>query len=803
MKNRFTSKLVGVNPRRSFVSAALSGAISLASFQTMADDFTLEEIIVTASKRAQTLQEIPIAVSVTSGEVIEKAQVQDLLDLQSLVPSLKIIQAQTSANADFYIRGFGNGANNPGIEPSVGVFIDGVYRSRPGSAISDLPRLERVEVLRGPQSTLFGKNASAGVVSVVTPVPSGESGGFVSASVGNLNSVVVKGLYEGSFTDDLSFDISGSYNERDGFIENKETGSDLNDRDRYGIRGQLYYTPTESLSLRLQADYDKIDEACCSAVNVVSGPATGIINAVGGQLVPNDGGATKVYQNFDPTNEVKNYGLSFTGEYDFGSYTGTTILSYRNSDVRANQDVDFTSADLLASDADAVDIDTYTAEVRFASNGGGALDWLVGAFYFDESIEQETDLIYGDAFRTAIDISLAVGGSPLTLSDAEAIASLANGSLFSAGTGTVETNSLDNQSVSLFGQLDWHLSDDVTATVGFNYTHDEKQFEISQNLTDVRALTDLTLFPVAPGVTLDDIVPLAVFTGAVPVPNAIEDDETSDEDVTYTARIAWDVNENINLYATYATGFKASSVNLDRSSAPNAADTAALAAAGSLPVNTIVGGRFADPEETTLYEVGFKGSFNQVSVNAAVFDQTIKGFQENAFLGTTFLLTNAGKQSVRGAEVDITYSPTEAWLLSFSATYLDPLYDDFETSPNGDLSGERPSQISDFSYSMSAQYSFDVGNWEAYVRGDYQYEDESALDNDPAGAAIPVSNEIKLLNMSLGFENQYGYRVTLWGRNVLDEELIIDTFASPVQDGSFSAFRNEPRTYGISLRKDF
>jgi len=220
------------------IASAVALATLAAPSISVAQDSVVDEIVVTATKRSQTLQDIPIAVSVTSAETIEKAQIQDLLDLQSVVPSLRVSQLQTSASSNFVIRGFGNGANNVGIEPSVGVFIDGVYRSRSAASISDLPRLERVEVLSGPQSTLFGKNASAGVVSVVTPKPTGESGGFVSASFGDFNALVLKGLYEGSLSDTVAFDVAASSNTRDGFTDNLANGSELNDRDRFALRGQ-------------------------------------------------------------------------------------------------------------------------------------------------------------------------------------------------------------------------------------------------------------------------------------------------------------------------------------------------------------------------------------------------------------------------------------------------------------------------------------------------------------------------------------------------------------------------------------
>ena len=231
-----------------------------------AQNRTIEEVTVTAAKKEQTLQEIPVAVSVISGDAIEKAQILDLSDLQSIVPSLRINTLQNSANTNFIIRGFGNGANNPGIEPSVGVFIDGVYRSRSAAQIGDLPNLERVEVLRGPQSTLFGKNASAGVISVVTRAPDGESRGKISATVGNYDQTVFKAQVEGGLTDNIAFDLSGSFNNRNGYIKNEATGSDLNDRDRMSLRGQLVFNPSDDTRIRVIADYDTIDECVVASI---------------------------------------------------------------------------------------------------------------------------------------------------------------------------------------------------------------------------------------------------------------------------------------------------------------------------------------------------------------------------------------------------------------------------------------------------------------------------------------------------------------------------------------------------------
>ncbi len=786
----------------------IAAAIALATVVTpgisVAQDTFIEEVVVTATKRSQTLQEIPIAVTVTTSDTIEKAQIQDLLDLQSVVPSLRVSQLQTSRNSNFVIRGFGNGANNPGIEPSVGVFIDGVYRSRSASAISDLPRLERVEVLSGPQSTLFGKNASAGVVSVVTPAPSGETGGYISGSFGEFDAVVVKGLYEGAFNDNLAFDIAGSYNTRDGYFQNLATGDELNERDRFAIRGQLNWTPSDTAAIRVIVDYDELDESCCGVLNVFSGPSTLAINALGGQLVENDPTALEGFFDDPAINEISNAGISLQGDFEFSNFTLTTITSFRNNDVLDNQDIDFSSADLTNSNLNDINTDTFTQEIRLSSNGDGAFDWLIGGFYFDESIEQETNVFFGPAFRPFNDIGLAAAGFPLTLSQVEGIVGAPQGSFFANNSGSSDISTLDNESYSIFGQGDWRVNDSVTLTLGFNYTQDDKEFSIDSTRTELRGLLDLpfplSLIPVLPNVTVD-------------TDNPVEDNTTDDDELTYTARIAWDINDSVNAYASYATGFKASSINLSRDSTPSIADASALAALGLLPPNALTplnpavlgaGGRFAAPEEAEVFEIGVKARFDKGSLNVAIFDQSLENFQSNIFNGLGFDLVNAEEQSVQGAEVDFKYQLTDAFGFGANVTILDPLFDSFTNGPGGDLSGQQPAGISEFSASLSAQYDFQLGGNEAYIRGDYQYEDEvQIVDSDPTSIIGSQTREVNLLNISAGITTENGFSATIWARNLTDDDYLISVFPSVAQAGSVSGYRNEPRTFGVTLRKDF
>lgn len=351
---------------------------------------TVEEVIVTATKREQTLQDVPISVAVTGQKTIERAQIRDLIDLQSVVPSLKVTQLNAASQTNFVIRGFGNGNGNDGIESSVGVFIDGVYRSRSAAALDDLPEVERVEVLRGPQSTLFGKNVSAGAISIVTKQPQFEFGGKAEVSLGNYDQRQVKATVTGPLSDTVAVRLSGSVNKRDGYATNVTTGNDVNNRDRWSIRGDLLWVPTDQTQVRIIADYNKITEVCCAVNAVYNGPATQFIGAPSpfglGKPV---GDPSKIFDrdvvfNTDPSNRLTGQGISGQLDHDLGFAKLTAITAYRKQTSASYQDVDFTGADLANKD-DGNTIKTFTQELRLASSGDGPFSWLVGGFYQTKS----------------------------------------------------------------------------------------------------------------------------------------------------------------------------------------------------------------------------------------------------------------------------------------------------------------------------------------------------------------------------------------------------------------------------------
>lgn len=820
--------------------AATATLMGAGAYAQQADDdsgFALEEIIVTASKRPQTLQSTPIAVSVTGADTIEKARVLDISDLQSVVPSLRVTTLQSSSNTNFVIRGFGNGANNAGIEPSVGVFIDGVYRSRSAAAIGDLPRLQRVEVLRGPQSTLFGKNASAGVISVVTAAPSYESEGRVEVQYGNYDQKLVKAYVTGGLSDTFAMSLSGSWNKRDGYITATNAGvPDLNDRDRFNVRTQALWEPSEGVTFRLIADYSEIDEICCGVTNIVNGPTAGAIIALAGAGSVLDDANPFAYTspiNEIPINKIEDGGVSLQGDFDFDGWSITSISSYRSNDSLNDTEPDYTGAEILDSAFNEANIDTYTQEIRFTSTGDNKVDWMFGGFYFKEDITQVQGLEYGDAARPYISL-LATGGTSTAFFDGlEPILGIPAGSAFNGDTITRETFTQDNEAYSLFATLDIHLNDRTTLTGGLNYTNDKKTVtgstvngDVFSNVNLRDAFFGATFFgstglaptpeniafieSVAPGTSaaieagiapsVAGLRPLQFQPQFVAFPNSVEDGRSSDDKLTWTARLSYEMSDNVNVYFSAATGYKATSWNLSRDSRPFASDAAALGAAGLLQTNQDFRTRFAGPEEATVYELGLKARFDRGAINVAIFDQTLNGFQSNIFLGTGFTLTNAGKQSTKGVELDATWSPINELTFTFAGTYLDPLFDSFVDGPGGDLSGTRPAGIHEFSMTSSATYNhdFDSGAF-GYIRADWLYEsDVQVVDNIPG-----INRKVNQFNASAGITFENGVGLAVFARNIFNDEYFLSAFPGVIQAGTFNGYVNTPRLWGVSLTYDF
>ena len=837
--------------------------------QAAAADEPTGEIIVTATKRAKTLQDTPISVAVAGKQQIEQSQIRDLIDLQTLVPSLKVGQLQSSANTNFIIRGFGNGANNAGIEPSVGVFIDGVYRSRSAAQIGDLPNIERVEVLRGPQSTLFGKNASAGIISIVTAEPKFTFGGQIEASYGNLNAVVLKGSVTGPISETLAVSLAANYNRRDGYARYTNLNIDGNNRNRYGIRGQVLWQPSSDFKLRIIGDYDNIDEICCTVANLVDGPTGGAVRAIGGAnaINSNQPFSYNSQANFPSVNKIDNYGVSAQVDARLtDTLSVVSITAYRGVKLFTNQDSDFGGADIIGDNRASTKIDTFTQELRLVSDFDGPLNFLLGGYYFNEKIKSSAQLLFGQGFRTYANLLSGggYGGSEAALRSVNP--GLPAGAFGSAGQGRFENYDYRDESFSIFGNVDFKITEGLTLSGGFNYTVDRKAVATNNSTTDVFSTIDLDAsvanlraggiaqqvggiigapggFASAAQVTAFATANPAVFTaitngvnaqvnpllGLKPLqflppflnfPNAVESGKTKDDNLSYTIRLAYKFNRHLNAYGTYATGFKASSFNLSFDSRPFARDfiagspvnnpaPSAIRTAGLALNNLTSGTRYAGPEDASVYEVGLKGNWQGFAFNLAVFKQILKGFQSNVFVGTGFVLGNAEKQSTVGFELDGSLSPTRNLNFTASVTYLDPKYDLFTGA-----SAFNPATNNVGPANLTGQKPSGISEWSIAVGTTYTAELSDALkaifhvDFDHASAfkiaqGLPYKASPETLNASVTLALRNGLELTAWGRNLTEPKFNPVIFPGVAQSGTLSAYPSPPKTYGVSARFKF
>ncbi len=861
---RFTTTGIAGLRRFTLLAGAATIALPGAAFAQNADQDDEPEarsnvIIVTASKREQTLQDTPIAVSVTSEETIKAAQIRDVLDLQTVVPSLRVSQLQSASATTFIIRGFGNGDNNFGIEPSVGVFIDGVFRSRSAGALSDLPNVQRIEVLNGPQSTLFGKNASAGVISIVTREPQFEWGGMIEASYGNFNAFVLQGDITGPITDTLAFSVDGSFNRRDGYAQILNLNEDISDRNRWSTRAQLLWEPSADFKVRMIGDYGRIDEVCCQVTTVVAGPSIPAARALGGN-VDTDIFSFNTFLNQVPRNKVDNYGGSIQADWNVGNLTVTSITAYRELKNFLDQDVDFTSVDVVTELRDQR-VNTFTQELRIASDFDGPFNFLLGAFYFDENISQDSRLTTGTQARPFFEL---LAGGLGAFSGVEAALGLPQGGIFRPGPLTRENFNMSNQALSLFGTFDFEPIDGLVLTAGFNYTDDRKRYDLTMdafdplgrvNLVDafiVGGIAQATGTPpgnigpaqiaafqqanpaafaqiagAATNPATNGLLPLAGFQFQPPflnVPNAVEDGRTNDDELVYLFRAAYKVSRNVNIYGSYATGFKASSINLSRDSRPLAGDfilgpgrstilapASPIRNAGLAVPNLNTGSRFAAPERAEVFEIGMKANWDGFGFNLAVFDQSIQDFQSFLFTGTGFALANAGKQSVRGFEFDSQVTPVDGLTFTFAATYLDAVFDFFPDSPVGDLTGQRPGGIPEWSLATSVTYNHEFGNsgTRLVTRVDYAHESNTPINNGLPTFNVQLGNprifqrEVNLVNASIMLQMRNGLEVGAWARNLLNDQYLLTVFDGVAQAGTVSGYPNQPRTYGGIVRYRF
>jgi len=696
------------------VSLAIA-AVSVPAFaqdapaDTATDDSDNTPIIVTAQGRAQLLSDVPVAISAVSAETLQNSGANDIRQLNQVAPSLLVSSTGSEANGSARIRGIGTVGDNPGLESSVPVFIDGVYRSRSGIGLNELGEIDRVEVQRGPQGTLGGRNSSAGLISIYSKKPSFEFGATGEVTYGNYDYWRLGGSVTGPISDTLAARIDGIWVKRDGFLKDATNNTDVNDRDRYFVRGQLLFEPTDALSIRLIADYTSRDEKCCGATYIDNSvnPYIGNLNnpstplSSGGLPQPNGNNIINVLRDlgqplaafnqgysrnisvspgrsFD--GKTKDYGFSGQIDYDLGGATITSITGYREYRSGQAGDLDYGAVDILyraPSDDAYRQFHTFTQELRVQGEAfDGKLDWLVGGFYANEKLTVRDNLRFGTQYGRFAACRLISGGALAALySPTSAGCVAARPAAFGAASPAIYAALDQLDSISDRGSINdrynqkdtnWalfthnivHITDKLDLTLGVRYTHDKKKFSAAftndnQACVNVQNLVGGFLTVPALAAVSGGLVGLSCQGNSTAELNGVSiNDSRSEDEWTGTAILSYKPVDDLMVYASFARGYKAGGFNLDRSALKNpiqvvnGVPTTTFAAVGG--AQALVGNLQFDPELVNSYELGAKYSTGPFGLGLTLFRSDFKNFQLNTFNGSVFLV-----QTVNGCSSDL------------------------------------------------------------------------------------------------------------------------------------------------------
>ena len=732
---------------------------------------TIEEIVVTATKREASIQDIPIAISAFTGEDLSTRGITEVYDLQQVAPSLFVNHSNSTTNGGtLRIRGVGTTGNNVGLEASVGFFVDGIYRSRSGHALNDLVDVRRVEVLRGPQGTLFGKNTSAGAVRVISNRPEFEPSGSLSLSGGSLDTVRGDGAYTAPISDTAAFRIAGNFHKRDGYYEDIDTGDKYSKIDRYALKGQLLFQPDEDVDIRVILDYTNRDETCCPATYHYLGVTAPILRALGGNPVVSKDGDVGV--NAPPFEEMEDYGATIEVSWDLGFADLQSITGIREFQVERGQDVDFSNVDIYLQGNTDEQFDIFSQEVHLVG-GSDNFDWLVGGIFGTEDITAKGRFLeiagQGPAY---FDLLLAGGGGALTR-------------LLSPGQGLRGAFKQDSSFFAFFTHNTWRMTEKFALTFGLRYSDEEKDGDSVINDTG-GADTVAENWPCA----------------ALPIPtfcqNAGYSLSRSEDKITGTVKIAYQVAQDASVYGGFARGYKAGGFNLDPTSYK-------LDAAG----NVVTDSREFVAEVMDSWEVGLKGLWagGRVTTNFAAFSARIEDFQLNTFEGAFFTVNNVPKVKSKGLELEYAWQLTDGVLLGGGVALINTRYGGTAGSEvnKPELDGMRITNAPKWQLSSSLLVERPLPmlgnfNWTLNLNWFHRSTHNTGSDLGPR----KFQGAYSLWNGQLGIRRQDGaFEAFLWSTNLADERYKTVIFNSVSQADSRSTFVGAPRVWGLGFRTSF
>ncbi len=792
---------------------------------------TLDKLVVTAQKREEALQDVPVVVTALSEEILKDTGVRDVKDLQVLVPGLTVTSTQSEALTTARIRGIGTVGDNAGLESSVGVVIDGVYRPRNGVGFGDLGELERIEVLKGPQGTLFGKNTSAGVINVVTKRPDFEPSAHAELTSGNYSEFGFAAGFNLPIGEQSALRMYAADRSRDGFIKvntgvgpRRET-DDFN-RNFYTVRAQYRWDPSDTLTLNLAADVTNRNEDCCTGVTIIRGSTASIIDA----LVPDSGlapvadpYAREAWSNRSTGQRIKDRGVSLQADWTtpwFGGATLTSVTAKRKWSSANGLDFDFSTADLLyrnpTEDDNYSAFDTFSQEFRLTGSTD-TVDWLVGAFYSNEDLDRNEAYRVGAAYEPYLSVALLGRINPIlaTSPTAPLFLSQASGRPFGTvflGHAAADTYEQNAKSFALFTNNTWHASDALDLTLGLRYTSEDKS--LSSRYTNPNGglgCASMLANPaqvvaalVARGLTVAQAsaaAPQVVGFSCLPWTNVRHNGRHTEQDMSEgewsgTLKAAYRWNDHVMTYASAARGYKGGGFNLDRVQSNTGLSSGV---SGIVPVDdTSFPAEFVDS-----YELGAKTTWlgGNLLLNATLFHQTYSDFQLNSFLGTSFVVRSIPTVTSRGFDAEVLYQ-NGGLFVQGGLTYAKTEYGD-DLLPDPDLvllPGSTASFAPEWSATGSVGYEFDFGKnlvARMHVGAKYMSEYNTGSDLDPQ----KLQSGYTTVNARASIGGRDGHwAVELWAQNLTDAEYMQVAFDAPLQTGSWNAFLGQPRTYGVTLR---
>ena len=739
------------------------------------------DIVVTARRRDERAQDVPIALTVVNEELLDRTGAYNVGQITQLAPSVQLLTSNPR-NTAITIRGLGAsyGLANDGLEQGVGIYVDQVYYGRPATATLDFVDLERIEILRGPQGTLFGKNTTAGALNITTRAPSFTPEGQAELSVGDYGFLQAKATFSGPLVDDrLAGRFSVVSTRRDGVLDNVTTGEKQNSQDSVSLRGQLLFQPDDRLSVRLFADYADLTPDCCTQVYVTAGQTQKPLAQQFAALAAGRGYAPPRTNPYDRLADVDSAiqadqihrGVSAVVDYDLGWGVLTSVSAWRAWDWGPKNDRDYTALDITRQSANPSWQDQWSQELRLSSTGSNRLDWTVGLYAFHQAVETHGVTEYGaDATYWLLSPSL-----PDALLD---------------GYKVFNDSRIETDSYAVFGQFTWNITDRLHLTPGLRYTNEEKSGWYQATTTGGLATNDATLISRRLGIAR---------------PQAYAAD-LKDDDLSGQVSLSWNATPDILTYGSVARGYKSGGINM--AGIPN------LPNGQPSLTNAVV-----KPEVVTTWELGLKTQAfdRRLTANLAVYRTDVEDYQANVVdSGPGALrgyLANAEKVVIQGVELDAFARPNQNLDLYANVAWTDGQYDSFANGPCPleqigastlacDLSGQELPGVSPWAASIGGEVHGNGGflglSGEFFGGADASYR--SSYNSDASVSRYTEIQGYSILNLRAGFRADNGWEAFIWVKNALDEDYLQFVSVQSGNSGLVIGNPGDPRTVGLTLR---